>query len=500
MNDEVREKLGEIVARHGAAVAEDPRRCEALLRDYAGAHRREIFVLVSALEEGVAAELLGARGRVPPSLLVGQLARRLTDHLALSEEAARWAVESWVIALGLPLPEPVERQTAAPPAAPTPPVRETPPPEPPRPPARASTDVVVSPSGSGHFTTLGEAVARAPAGARIVVRPGVYDEALVLTRPVEIVAAGRPGEVVLRSSRASCVRMEADSATLRDLTIVRVRGAGAPSFAVDVARGELVLEGCDVSSESLACIAIHGAGTRPQIRRCVVRDGADAGIFAFDGATGLVEACDVRGNANVGVAIAKGASPRLVRCRIFDGKNAGVVSWDDGLGRLEDCEVFDNADAGIGASGGGGPHVERCRVYSNGNAGLYVHDGGLGEFSECEIFGHSEAEVAVARGGSPAVRGCRIHGGQTGVLVTDGGAGTFEACEITENAGSGVVIGASGGLVLRGCVIRGNGGVGVRAEDGASATLDSCDVRGNGRGPWAVDATSMLRAPGTVEE
>lgn len=34
-------------------------------------------------------------------MLVSQLAKRLQDHLSVTEEAARWAVESWALALGV---------------------------------------------------------------------------------------------------------------------------------------------------------------------------------------------------------------------------------------------------------------------------------------------------------------------------------------------------------------------------------------------------------------
>ncbi len=58
MNDVPRQKLCDIVARHGRSVIEDPRRCEGLLRDYCGAYRREISALVGAVEEHAAADML----------------------------------------------------------------------------------------------------------------------------------------------------------------------------------------------------------------------------------------------------------------------------------------------------------------------------------------------------------------------------------------------------------------------------------------------------------
>lgn len=101
MNDLARQKLCEIVAQQGHDVIGDPRRTEALLQDLCSEHRREIFVLVSALRQQVAADLLKSQGNVPRKVLLAQLTKRLQENLALTEDAARWAMESWALALGV---------------------------------------------------------------------------------------------------------------------------------------------------------------------------------------------------------------------------------------------------------------------------------------------------------------------------------------------------------------------------------------------------------------
>src|SRR5207253_3939640 len=60
-----------------------------------------IFVLVSAVREGVAAELLAPASVVPLDARLAKLGRRLEEHLALTPEAAAWAVETWALALGV---------------------------------------------------------------------------------------------------------------------------------------------------------------------------------------------------------------------------------------------------------------------------------------------------------------------------------------------------------------------------------------------------------------
>src|SRR5687767_4374328 len=94
-----RQKLRELVARFGRDLGDDPRRCEGLLRDVCGEHKREISVLVNAARDRVPAELAGLGEGVPPNLLFARLAKRLQENWGLTENFARWAVESWAFAL-----------------------------------------------------------------------------------------------------------------------------------------------------------------------------------------------------------------------------------------------------------------------------------------------------------------------------------------------------------------------------------------------------------------
>ncbi len=114
MNERVREELRELVERHGRPLVSDARLCESLLKDYCGQYKKEIFVLVCAVREQVAADLLTSPNAVPREMLHNLLIKRLQHNLALTEEASRWAVEAWARALaGLSL----ERNGNLPPPA-----------------------------------------------------------------------------------------------------------------------------------------------------------------------------------------------------------------------------------------------------------------------------------------------------------------------------------------------------------------------------------------------
>jgi len=115
MNDLPRQRLCEIIQKYGRSLCDDQRRCEGLLRDLCGEYRREVNIIVSALKEQVVSDLLTPQSNIPYDALLSRLTKRLHNDLALTEDAARWAVESWALALGVFAPEPgmehEERQT-----------------------------------------------------------------------------------------------------------------------------------------------------------------------------------------------------------------------------------------------------------------------------------------------------------------------------------------------------------------------------------------------------
>jgi hypothetical protein len=82
-------------------LVDDHRRTEALLRDICADHRREVNLLLFAQRENVPSDLKALGHDIPPDMVLTRLILRLRDDAAISEDAARWAVESWAIALGI---------------------------------------------------------------------------------------------------------------------------------------------------------------------------------------------------------------------------------------------------------------------------------------------------------------------------------------------------------------------------------------------------------------
>ncbi len=100
MNDVPRKVLCDLVQRYGRGVATD-RRVHGLLMDLCGQHRPEINILVTAQREGVPEKLAQLGQQLPAETVIAQLSRHLEAEQFIAPAAARWAVESWALALGL---------------------------------------------------------------------------------------------------------------------------------------------------------------------------------------------------------------------------------------------------------------------------------------------------------------------------------------------------------------------------------------------------------------
>lgn len=492
MNEQPRRKLRELVARHGQSIVRDARRCEGLLKDYSGEYRGEVSVLVSALEEQVPQDMLAAPDAAPREVMLARMTRRLTDNRALSETAAAWSVNSWALALGLISEDElkaVEGRSAARQGTDAAGGRDA---------GRASavaSSAVVAVEGGGDYASITEALRAVAPGARVLVRPGLYEEALVLDRRVEIVGDGPREKIVIRSGGASCVQSSADGARVAGVTLRGAARGGEAFFAVDVTRGDLLLEDCDISSDTLSCVAVHGPDAAPLIRRCLIHDGADSGLYFFDGAKGTVEDCEVYGNANVGVAITGGAGPVVRRSKIYGGANAGIVAWQDATGLVEECEIYGNRLAGLGVSEGAKLTARACRFREGENSGVFVHREGEAVLEDCELYGHREAEAAVTTRGRLLLNGCRLHHGRdSGVFILEGGQALLQACVVAGNAGAGVSVGADSVLAVLASRINENARSAVEVSAGATARVEDSDLTRNALGAWDVERGASVES------
>jgi len=409
---------------------------------------------------------------VNPATAAGVSADSVTIHPDLWECPEAHASKPAVEPPPIVTPKPVEASPTPPPAPQPPSVKAAPAPPP-----------MLLVVGKGeHYTTVTRAIQEAGNGATIRVKPGVYQESLLIDKHVEIIGVGPRDQIKIESIDGNCVRMHAAYAVVRGVTFRAAGRSGKERFGVCIASGELVLDDCDISGGALACVGVSGAMSSPTLRRCKIHDSKSAGILLFNHAQALIEDCEIFANGHAGIAVRQGADPVVRRCAIHHGKQAGVMVHDRGRGAFEDCDIHANALANVEISDGGNPQFRNTKIRDGEFPGVCIHKKGAGTFDDCEISKNARAGVEIKQPSKPTFRRCKIiYNKQAGILFADQALGLFEECQIVSNARLGVEIRAFSDPTLRKCKIHGNHQIGVVCHDRAQGTLEDCVISQNRR-------------------
>jgi parallel beta-helix repeat protein len=283
----------------------------------------------------------------------------------------------------------------------------------------------------GDYVSVRAAIEAAKPGDRILIRPGLYEESLVVDKPLEIIGDGSVEDIEIRGRDSHVLEFRATIGRVANLTL-RQAEADQPRGVV-VYQGRLDLEGCDISSRGGTCVWVLD-GADPRLRRNKIHHGKYVGVQVYEGGLGTLEDNEISGNGYTGVEIKKGGDPVLRRNQIYGNKHSGVYVHDNGLGTLEDNEISGNGNAGVAIKEGGDPVLRRNQIHDNKHSGVYVHDNGLGTLEDNDIAGNATVGLEVRNGGNPTVRVNRItRNAYQGVWVHDAGKGVVEDNDLTGN-------------------------------------------------------------------
>ena len=299
-------------------------------------------------------------------------------------DALRHALHEGETASRARAPEPREPEPAAPTAAPSDP----------------GTDRLLRVGKEdARWLSLRVALRQAPEGARVMVKPGTYHEALVVDRDLTLVAMGEPGCVIVNGGQAPAIHLKAGRLRLEgfslhsqgavaviqeggQLDLVQATVEAGPEAAVRASGGHLRLEdtwfqgpgvGLQLSGvnleaasctfESLGGGGIEGRQGRLELRGCTFRGCAFAGLLAEEGAEVASEACVFEGCADAGVRMGRSASGSFRGGVFQNNPGFGLVMGKGGTAHLEGCTFTTHGAGPIGLEREAeAPSLDRCEV------------------------------------------------------------------------------------------------------------------------------------------
>ncbi len=412
------------------------------------------------------------------------------------------------------------------------PIAESPP-EPERP------QRVVDAAAPGAGASIAAAIAAAQPGERVLVRPGLYRESIVIDKPLELVGDGEAGEIVIEGAGADTLVFDAPRGRIANLTLRQAPSEESAAHCVVILSGHPVIEHCTISSRSLSCVAVRGKAD-PVIRDSRIVHGTQFGVVFEDDASGLIEACeiadhsianllireradpvarrnriergatfavavrdeaagliednDIGGCENSVVTLSDDASPTLRGNRIRGGRNFGVSVDGRATPLLEGNEIADNANCGIVIQGPSNPTLRHNRVHDNRNFGLSIQGETTALVEDNEFARNRRVEIHVGQGASPTVRKNVVRDATNYAISIDSqSAGVFEDNDIRASNRAGIAIADRSRPAVRGNTIADGKGFGLLVTGGAEGRVeDNLIVRSGLVGVWISKGAKPL--------
>jgi len=240
----------------------------------------------------------------------------------------------------------------------------------------------------GDYTTITEAINGASPGAKILVRRGVYDEDIIIDKPLDIKGEGDLGDVVVRAVKNDTVLFKANRGKISNLMLKQYK---KDKIGLNIIKGNLDVEDCDISSDNSSCIAIHG-GAYPKIKNSKVHGSNENGILIFDNGQGVIDGNNIYGNALSGISIKDDSNPAVINNRIHD--NGSGISIDNSKGLINYNEIFNNNEMGVKISSGSKPNLINNKIWKNKQSGVCIYKS-QGLLQNNDIFDNIDSGIII---------------------------------------------------------------------------------------------------------
>jgi nitrous oxidase accessory protein NosD len=213
------------------------------------------------------------------------------------------------------------------------------------------------------------------------------------------------------------------SMTLRDCTV-----SDTPEYGVRATGHALIrADRGTVSGAKLAGFAADGHGDLT-LHDCVVAD-CGIGVTMQTSHHPLLDGCEVRDTATIGIEIGTATEAVIERTRVSDTGSAGIFIREKAAPYLSNCVVAGTAGSGVVVWTSATPRVRATRVEGCKKNGIFIQDGGAGEFDDCEVSGTQYPALHVGDGATPVIRGCYVHDVDEDVSLGERAAAVFEGCQ-----------------------------------------------------------------------
>ncbi|MCD0484785.1 right-handed parallel beta-helix repeat-containing protein [Streptacidiphilus sp. ASG 303] len=359
----------------------------------------------------------------------------------------------------------------------------------------ATRQLRVAERGWGAHRSVGAAVRAADAGGVVLVRPGVYHEALVIDRDVTVRAEKGPGTVRIVSPRGPAVTLTGCAATLHGL---HLEGPAAGGPALAVRGGSPVVEDCTVLGGRIE-VALDASAT---LRRCSVEGAVRAGLHLAGTSTTVIEDCTVESVDGHGLLADGEARVEARHLTVTGAGGSGVVLGGSSSAVLHEAVVGHCGDVALLVLGRAGTLLTDCRLHDTGAQGVRIEPSGADEsatgpqdgpaprrdpsahrtrLDRCEVSGTGAQGVLVCNAGDLWMRDCQVRAtGGGGVVATGAALLELHGVRVSDSAGTALALADRARASVHGGALLHSGANGVHLDGGAVLDMSGCTVSRTG--------------------
>ena len=291
-------------------------------------------------------------------------------------------------------------------------------------------------------------------------------------------------KVALRQARAGSEILLLPGVYRESVTVdkdVEILGVGEP--------GEVVLEGVGGPSLVLA------AGT-PVLRGVTLRGAPGHPALRIERGSPVVEGCTLAGPGTC--VVVTGGQATLQDCRILATGPRGLVVAALAQVRLEGGSIEGFQEAGVLVESGGQVTLQAMQVGPGSGTALRLGARGQATLEGSTLSGAAGAVELGSESRGQFTRCRLVDSRYAGLLALEQSQATLEACELAGNGCAGAHVLAGANVVLRQCQVSGNEGFGLSVMDRGLATLEGCQVRANGGSGLLIHRGATVQARATT--
>ena len=222
------------------------------------------------------------------------------------------------------------------------------------------------------------------------------------------------------------------------------------------------------------------SGCNPHLKDfCVFK--CSEGMIIKNNSTGIYDNIEISNIKNSGIIVLDSSNPNISRCNIHDilsGNGEAIGITNNATGTYRTCEIF-NTKIGVWCLENSNPNVIECNIHDIDGNGIQINNKTMGIYENCDISNTKDAGIVAYENSNPHVISCKIHDipDCQGLYISDSATGKYENCEIYNTGRAGIVADENANPHVISCKIHDipdNFGLAILAS--ATGKYENCEI------------------------